>query len=96
MLYASASQILLAAGQTNFPRGPKLASGEPYFCLASQMYLFTINSQSLAGHFETAAGHSWPAGPYLRSGAIHHRRMEPDREKEEEKEESGFTEPGPA
>ena len=50
-VYFSASQILLAAGQINFPRGPKIASGGPYFCLAGQVYLFTINCQSLAGHF---------------------------------------------
>jgi len=56
-----------------FPRGPKntLAGHRgPYFLLAGQMYLFSLNCESLAGHFFSPEGHSWPAGSYLRSAVL--------------------------
>ena len=36
----------------------------------AKLATFNIADQSLAGHFESAAGYYWPAGRYLRSAVL--------------------------
>ena len=64
-VYVQIEQISLA-GQKQTLAGHR----RPFFALAGQIYLFTINSKSLAGHFFSPAGHEWPAGSYLRSAGV--------------------------